>query len=301
MSGRTYRVTGINLKGIPLGESDRIITILTREQGLIRAVAKGSRKQPSKLGGRMEPFVINDLLIAHGRWAAQTDASQRLQRIAQAETLQSFPRLGRSLAHLTAAQYLAEVTLIFALPEQAQEDLFVLLVEHLQRLEQASSERAVLPLLTHGLYHLLALAGVAPQVQACHYCRAGLAGSVFFSPQSGGMVCEPCRVAQRPNPIALVSGAVLQALGSLPNPTLPMLSEDSLPLAAWLGAERLLRRILEHHAEREIRSAGLLASCYATASSEAPAPTSNGQGSTVRAAAFPEVHSGEIDGNLKKL
>ena len=39
MSGRTYRVTGINLKGIPLGEADRIVTILTREQGLIRAVA----------------------------------------------------------------------------------------------------------------------------------------------------------------------------------------------------------------------------------------------------------------------
>ena len=66
MSGRTYRVTGINLKGIPLGEADRIVTILTREQGLIRAVAKGSRKQPSKLGGRMEPFVINDLLMVGG-------------------------------------------------------------------------------------------------------------------------------------------------------------------------------------------------------------------------------------------
>lgn len=268
MSGHTYRVTGINLKGIPLGESDRIITILTREQGLIRAVAKGSRKQPSKLGGRMEQFVINDLLIAHGRWPAQTDASQRLQRVAQAETLQSFPRLSRSLAHLTAAQYLAEVTLILALSDQTQDDLFMLLVEHLERLEQASDPKVVLPLLTHGLYHLLALAGFAPQVQACHYCRGELAGDVFFSPRSGGMVCEPCRVAQRPNPISLVSESVLQALGSLPNSTLPSLSEDSLPLAAWLGAERLLRRILEHHAEREIRSAGLLVSCYAFAPSE---------------------------------
>ncbi|MEN9229945.1 MAG: DNA repair protein RecO [Thermostichus sp. DG02_5_bins_236] len=279
MSGRTYRVTGINLKGIPLGESDRIITILTREQGLIRAVAKGSRKQPSKLGGRMEQFVINDLLIAHGRWPAQTDASQRLQRIAQAETLQSFPRLSRSLAHLTAAQYLAEVTLMLALSDQTQEDLFVLLVEHLERLEQAPDRETVLPLLTHGLYHLLALAGFAPQVQACHYCRGQLAGSVFFSPQSGGMVCEPCQVAQRPNPISLVSDSVLQALGSLPNPTLPSLSEDSLPLAAWLGTERLLRRILEHHAEREIRSAGLLASCYALTPSEALTSPSKLQGS----------------------
>lgn len=305
MSRRTYRVTGINLKGIPLGESDRMVTILTRERGLIRAVAKGSRKQPSKLGGRMEQFVINDLLIAQGRWPAQTDSSQRLQRIVQAETLQSFPRLGRSLAHLTAAQYLAEVTLILALPDQTQEDLFVLLVEHLERLEQAPDSQAVLPLLTHGLYHLLALAGIAPQVQACHYCHGRLTGSVFFSPQVGGMVCEPCRVAQQPNPISLVSSSILQVLASLPNPTLPSLSEDSPPLAAWLGAERLLRRILEHHAERKIRSAGLLASCYPLTSSEElaspPGFQQSDQQSEMEATAFPQVYCRGMGANLKKL
>lgn len=278
MSGRTYRVTGINLKGIPLGEADRIVTILTREQGLIRAVAKGSRKQPSKLGGRMEPFVINDLLMVRGRWSAQTETSQRLQRIVQAETLQTFPRLSRSLAHLTAAQYLAEVALQLALPDQAQEELFVVLVEHLERIERAASEQAVLPLLTHGLYHLLALAGFAPQVQACYFCQGELVDGVFFSPQWGGLVCDPCRVAQRPSPIAWVSASALRALGSLPNSTLP-LPEDSLPLAAWLEAERLLRRVLEHHTDREIRSAELLASCYAVS-------TANGQGSP----AFPEGH-----------
>jgi DNA repair protein RecO (recombination protein O) len=162
MSGRTYRVTGITLKGIPLGESDRVVTILTRERGLVQAVAKGSRKPSSKWGGRLELFVVNDLLLVRGRWSAQANASQRLQRIVQAETLQSFPRLGRSLAHLTAAQYLAEVALLLALPDQAQEELFVLLVEHLQRIEQAPTQEAVLPLLVHGLYHLLVVGGACP-------------------------------------------------------------------------------------------------------------------------------------------
>ena len=48
---RTYRATGINLKTIPLGEADRIVTILTPERGLVRAVAAGARKQKSQLGG----------------------------------------------------------------------------------------------------------------------------------------------------------------------------------------------------------------------------------------------------------
>jgi DNA repair protein RecO (recombination protein O) len=185
MSGRTYRVTGITLKGIPLGESDRVVTILTRERGLVQAVAKGSRKPSSKWGGRLELFVVNDLLLVRGRWSAQANASQRLQRIVQAETLQSFPRLGRSLAHLTAAQYLAEVALLLALPDQAQEELFVLLVEHLQRIEQAPTQEAVLPLLVHGLYHLLAVGGVAPSLQACCSCGWELADEVFFCSQPG--------------------------------------------------------------------------------------------------------------------
>lgn len=48
---RTYNATGINLKALPLGETDRILTILTPDSGLIRAVAPGSRKHQSRLGG----------------------------------------------------------------------------------------------------------------------------------------------------------------------------------------------------------------------------------------------------------
>ncbi|MDB9379435.1 DNA repair protein RecO, partial [Nodularia sphaerocarpa] len=64
---KTYKATGINLKAQVLGESDRIVTILTREFGLIRAVAPGARKQNSSLGGRSGMFVVNELLIAKGR------------------------------------------------------------------------------------------------------------------------------------------------------------------------------------------------------------------------------------------
>ncbi|UWU45655.1 Recombination protein O N terminal [Limnospira platensis C1] len=48
---RTYKATGIILKAIPLGESDRLLTILTPEFGLMRVVAPGARKSRSRLGG----------------------------------------------------------------------------------------------------------------------------------------------------------------------------------------------------------------------------------------------------------
>ncbi|NEQ34234.1 MAG: DNA repair protein RecO, partial [Leptolyngbya sp. SIO4C5] len=154
---RTYKATGINLKGTPLGESDRLLTILTPEQGLIRAVAPGARKHNSRLAGRSGLFVVNQLLLSKGK---------SLDRISQAETERSYAGLSANLTKLTASQYLAELTLYQALSEQPQEALFCLLLEHLERLEQAAAA-AVLPCLAQATFHLLALAGIAPQVHVC--------------------------------------------------------------------------------------------------------------------------------------
>ncbi|NJP21762.1 MAG: hypothetical protein HC763_25260 [Hydrococcus sp. CRU_1_1] len=64
---KTYQATGIILKGMPLGEADRLLTILSPEYGLIRAVAPGARKHKSRLRGRSELFVVNQWLIVKGR------------------------------------------------------------------------------------------------------------------------------------------------------------------------------------------------------------------------------------------
>lgn len=185
---RTYKATGINLKSMPLGESDRILTILTQEFGLIRAVAPGARKHNSKLGGRSGMFIVNELLIARGR---------SLDRITQAETIESYPALSQDLGKLAASQYLAEMVMCQALSEQPQAELFCLLNEHLQRLEQLPkfSGFLVLAHLSHAIFHLLALAGITPQVQVCCLTQQPLTPElhssnwrVGFSVSAGGIV-----------------------------------------------------------------------------------------------------------------
>ncbi|WP_254721917.1 DNA repair protein RecO [Kovacikia minuta] len=161
---RTYKVTGINLKSMPMGEADRLLTILTRELGLIRAVAMGARKHGSSLGGRSGLFVVNELLIAKGR---------SLDKVAQAETLESYPGLSQDLKKLTASQYLAELCLCQALSDQPQEELFCLLNEQLKRLERSAASQ-VLPYLTHAVFQLLILSGVVPQVHLCCVTRQPL-------------------------------------------------------------------------------------------------------------------------------
>lgn len=182
---RTYKATGINLKSMPLGESDRLLTILTREFGLVRAVAMGARKHNSRLGGRSGLFVVNELLIAKGR---------SLDKVTQAETLESYPGLAHDLKKLTASQYLAELCLCQALSDQPQDELFCLLNDHLGRLEHASAEQ-VLAHLTHAVFQFLVLAGVAPQVHLCCLTQHAIvpdlhdpAWQIGFSIPAGGTV-----------------------------------------------------------------------------------------------------------------
>ncbi len=221
--GRTYKVTGINLKAMPLGEADRILTILTPDLGLVRAVAPGSRKHQSRLGGRSDLFVINEWLVAKGK---------RLDKVVQAETVRTFPKLSQDLGRLTASQYLAEIVLFMALNDGSQAELYHLFVEHLERIE-TSPPSALLAALTHGLYHLLALAGVAPEVRCCCLSREAIVPnlmddrwSVAFSADAGGLV-QWSALAQAPTPGRVWQRSRPQLEGTAADQAMPSLRETT--------------------------------------------------------------------------
>ncbi|MDA0266733.1 MAG: DNA repair protein RecO [Cyanobacteria bacterium] len=287
---RSYKTTGINLKGMPMGESDRLLTILTIEHGLIRAIAPGARKHKSRLGGRSGQFVVNDLLVVQGK---------KLDKVIQAETVQSFPQLATDLIRLTASQYLAELVLGQALSGQPQEALFTLFVEHLSRLEQAPTA-GVLASLCQGIFHLLTLAGVAPEVRQCCVSQVAITpdlsqvgGQVGFS--AGGIVrtdllhqlptttrsrgprTAPGRYAVKGSmrsvdgmETTLISAAelaLLQRLGSSElissQPQTASLTHAQATNPLWQRIERLLRHYVQHHFDRPIRSASLIDTCFA--------------------------------------
>src|ERR1700722_12797432 len=62
-----FRDDGVVLRVQKLGEADRIVTMLTRRTGRVRAVAKGVRRTKSKFGGRLEPFSHVDAQFYVGR------------------------------------------------------------------------------------------------------------------------------------------------------------------------------------------------------------------------------------------
>src|SRR6202012_3877706 len=76
-----YRDDGVVLRTHKLGEADRIITLLTRHHGRVRAVAKGVRRTKSRWGARLEPFTHVDVMVHAGR---------TLDTIPQAEVIRAY-------------------------------------------------------------------------------------------------------------------------------------------------------------------------------------------------------------------
>src|ERR671914_2343500 len=96
-----YKDEGIVLKTIKLGEADRIVTLFTRGQGKVRAVAKGVRKTKSRFGARLEPFTRVELMLYKGR--------KDLDTITSADIVTSFDAVRRDYARLTSAATLADI------------------------------------------------------------------------------------------------------------------------------------------------------------------------------------------------
>ena len=281
---QTAKLTGINLKAVPLGESDRLLTILTPEVGLLRAVAPGSRKHQSRLAGRSDLFVINQWLVIKGK---------QLDRVVQAETLRRFPGLSQHLGRLTASQYLAEVVLSMALSDCSQAELFDLLVTHLAHLETSPPED-LLAALCHGVYRLLQLGGVAPEVHRCCLSQRQIVPDlrdpcwrVEFSFAAGGLVQgdhtlgaprggvttragEPLSVYSthpKPLPLTALEVTLLQHLSQPERVRWPsLLATDGAQAQAqvWARLERLLRQCAQDYLERPIRSAALIDVCLAS-------------------------------------
>ncbi|PLS28913.1 DNA repair protein RecO [Bifidobacterium parmae] len=156
-----YRDEGVVLRTAKLGEADRIITLLTRGHGKIRAVAKGVRRVKSRFGARLEPFMRADLLIAQGR---------SLDVVSQAESVAAYAEpICADYDAYTAANVIVETAdKIVGAEEERVAGQYRLLIGALNAL--AKHAHACDQISASYVMRALALAGWSPRLHACVVC-----------------------------------------------------------------------------------------------------------------------------------
>ncbi len=235
----TYNDEAVVLRTHNLGEADRIVTLLTRRHGKVRAVAKGVRRSTSKFGARLEPFSHVDLQLVVGR--SLDIVAQAVSRDAFGEPLVSdYPRYTAGHAMIEAADRLVG--------EEGEPVVqhYLLLVGALRALGTGDA-RPSAQILDSYLLRALAIAGYAPSLGECALC-GGSDRLDYFSPSTGGIVCTSCR----PSGSARVDIATTAYLGAL-------LAGDwdgvaASPKAVQSSASGLVSAFATWHIERGLRS-----------------------------------------------
>lgn len=186
---RLYRDRAVVLRQHKLGEADRIVTLLTRDHGLVRAVAKGVRRTRSKFGARLEPFAHIDAQLHPGR---------NLDIVTQVVSIDAFATdIVSDYGRYTCGCAMLETAERLAGEAGPAPDLHRLTVSALRAVADGRRSRDLL--LDAYLLRAMGIAGWAPALTECARCATPGPHRAFHV-GAGGSVCTHCRPAGSTTP-----------------------------------------------------------------------------------------------------
>jgi DNA repair protein RecO (recombination protein O) len=183
LARKEFKTTAITLKTFDLGEADKILSLFSKEHGIIKAVAKGIKKTTSKFGGSLDLLNVNELVIMHGR---------NLDTIVQCDNFKSFPLLRLDYDKLIYSLFLGELIMLFSNEGEPVQEIFDLLVYTLDVMQYSDNP------LWYTIWfemHLLTILGYQSNLISCDLCQEKIPeknNKLGFSLITGSVICGNC-------------------------------------------------------------------------------------------------------------
>ena len=245
-----YTTDAINLKSYPLSESDKIVVMYSRDKGLIKGVAKGAKKIKSKLGGRMDLFVANRLMLNKGR---------NLDTICQAEAINTFSGLRNNMDKLIYSSYMSEVISVFGYEQDCNsEEVYDTFYKALNKISEAENKTEILLNVIKFQLKIMNSAGYKPNLTNCINCGCDEVNEWFFSTASGGIICENC--AKNFNKIVKFQHKLKEFLTDLDNTGFESKSpfEELANEKVCIVCFNLLQNYIKEHSEKDFKTTKIL-------------------------------------------
>ncbi len=222
-----------------LHDQDRIVTLLTREQGKKRGVARGARRKYSRFAGQLQP-------LAKARVTWFEKPGRDLVRVSSVELIRAADRLQQDLEGILLGGFLAEHLVEFAQENEESELFFRLLDSTLEALA-AGVDRDLAARFFEAW--VLRLAGIFPAPGECPQCGRPLKEAVL--PAAGeALLCARCGGSGG----LAVAGEVLEFLRRIGGERLGALAADPPSREALAGAEEVAARVRRSFLQRELKS-----------------------------------------------
>ena len=188
---KTFLTDAINLKNYPLNDNDNIVVMFSKTHGLMRAVAKGSKRPKSKLGARIQMFIANKVMLFEGR---------NLDTISEAQSLNTFSHIRSDLDKLTYSMYIAELVNNFCSKsynhDENYSEIYDLLYKAYCLIANAETKQETTLYAIKFLIKFLSILGWGLDFNNCSTCQKEIDNnenrSSVFSFELGGFLCDNC-------------------------------------------------------------------------------------------------------------
>jgi DNA repair protein RecO (recombination protein O) len=247
-----YRDEAVVLRVHKLGEADRIVTLLTRRHGRVRAVGKGVRRTSSRFGARLEPGSHIDVQL-YTRLAPDQrspGAQRALDVVQQTESMGAYgAQVALDYPRWTAVSAICETAERLTDENEPALRLYLLVVGALRSLAAREHDPGLV--LDAFFIRAASLSGWEPALADCATCARPGPHAAFNVP-AGGTVCAECRPpgSARPEPASVsLMSALLHGEWAV---------ADGSQLSARREAGGLIAAHLQWHLERGLRSLPLV-------------------------------------------
>ena len=179
-----HETEAVVLRTYNLAEADKIAVCLTKDSGVIRAVAHGARRLKSRFGAGLEPSTI----LAINYFEKE---GRELVSLRQTEIIRSFFGLAQNTEIVSSLAYLSELVMEFSPPGEPNEKVFRVVCAVLDALERAPED--LYSVLRYFEIWILKLSGFYPDLRTCAHCGAQLneAASTYLVVHNG-ICCGNC-------------------------------------------------------------------------------------------------------------
>lgn len=240
------KTQGIVLKHTDIGEADRILTILTRYNGKIKAIAKGCRKPRSSLLSSSEIFVFSEFVLYKGT---------NFYYVTQANTRETFYNIRKDLLKLSYATYFAELADTVSDEEIPSERLFLLLAKALYYL---STNEIPVGILNLGYQlKLMDISGYRPNLMRCGSCGEKKDEYARFDIEYGGVICRDCfeiEKTERYRNSYRISTGTVEAFKFLLNTEISRLNTKKIDNTIFNEIEKINRAFIQNHLDKKFKS-----------------------------------------------
>ena len=254
----------IVLRTRSFGESDKIVTFLSRDYGKVTGIAKGAKRSRRRFVNTLEPFSLVNLRF-------QERAQSSLVFVHACDWLQVFKNLTTGLEKIAMASYMVEITDELTREREESRSIFEHLKQGLVFLEEQGSSASYL---TFFEMRLLTLSGYQPMLEGCRRCgkKRSKSGEPFlvrdpedkrdyvphwcFSPRDGGILCRSCLPFRKETlPLSLEA---LNALARLQENEGLLPSSLGLSGLALKETRTILPRFIQFQINKELKSVHFL-------------------------------------------